>query len=115
MTLTDLPDGPIRVLVSSCLLGEKVRYDGGHKRDPFLVETLGMMGHFRQFLTSDEKQELLEVIGRITPLSLGIGIMHVLEPRLFVDEQRFGPGSIIRRMPSQVHFFSPLRASCAFW
>ncbi|HSQ15424.1 MAG TPA: DUF523 and DUF1722 domain-containing protein, partial [Candidatus Binatia bacterium] len=41
MTLTDLPDGPIRVLVSSCLLGEKVRYDGGHKRDPFLVETLG--------------------------------------------------------------------------
>ena len=41
MTLTDLPDGPIRILVSSCLLGEKVRYDGGHKRDPFLVETLG--------------------------------------------------------------------------
>jgi uncharacterized protein YbgA (DUF1722 family)/uncharacterized protein YbbK (DUF523 family) len=41
MAFTDLPDGPIRVLVSSCLLGEKVRYDGGHKRDPFLVETLG--------------------------------------------------------------------------
>jgi uncharacterized protein YbgA (DUF1722 family)/uncharacterized protein YbbK (DUF523 family) len=41
MTSTDMPDGPIRVLVSSCLLGEKVRYDGGHKRDPFLVETLG--------------------------------------------------------------------------
>jgi uncharacterized protein YbgA (DUF1722 family)/uncharacterized protein YbbK (DUF523 family) len=41
MTFTDLPGGPIRVLVSSCLLGEKVRYDGGHKRDPFLVETLG--------------------------------------------------------------------------
>lgn len=38
---TDLPDGPIHILVSSCLLGEKVRYDGGHKRDPFLVETLG--------------------------------------------------------------------------
>jgi uncharacterized protein YbgA (DUF1722 family)/uncharacterized protein YbbK (DUF523 family) len=41
MAFTDLPDGPIRVLVSSCLLGEKVRYDGGHKRDPFLAETLG--------------------------------------------------------------------------
>src|SRR3972149_6785364 len=41
MTITDLPDGPIRVLVSSCLLGEKVRYDGGHKRDPMFVETLG--------------------------------------------------------------------------
>ena len=32
---------PIRILISSCLLGEKVRYDGGHKREGFLVETLG--------------------------------------------------------------------------
>ena len=36
------PTGPpIRIGISSCLLGEKVRYDGGHKRDPYLVETLG--------------------------------------------------------------------------
>ena len=35
------PGGPIRVLISSCLLGERVRYDGGHKRDPYIVETLG--------------------------------------------------------------------------
>jgi uncharacterized protein YbgA (DUF1722 family)/uncharacterized protein YbbK (DUF523 family) len=41
-----MPDGPIRILVSSCLLGEKVRYDGGHKRDPFLVETLGRFVEF---------------------------------------------------------------------
>jgi uncharacterized protein YbgA (DUF1722 family)/uncharacterized protein YbbK (DUF523 family) len=32
---------PIRILISACLLGEQVRYDGQHKRDPFLVETLG--------------------------------------------------------------------------
>jgi uncharacterized protein YbgA (DUF1722 family)/uncharacterized protein YbbK (DUF523 family) len=32
---------PIRVGISSCLLGEAVRYDGGHKRDSFLTETLG--------------------------------------------------------------------------
>ncbi len=31
----------IKVLVSACLLGEKVRYDGGHKRDLFLIDTLG--------------------------------------------------------------------------
>ena len=31
----------VRILVSACLLGEKVRYDGGHKRDRFLIETLG--------------------------------------------------------------------------
>jgi uncharacterized protein YbgA (DUF1722 family)/uncharacterized protein YbbK (DUF523 family) len=30
-----------RLGISTCLLGERVRYDGGHKRDPFLVDTLG--------------------------------------------------------------------------
>ena len=34
-------DDPIRIGVSSCLLGNQVRYDGGHKRDGFLVETFG--------------------------------------------------------------------------
>lgn len=33
--------GRIRLLVSACLLGERVRYDGQHKYDPFLVEVLG--------------------------------------------------------------------------
>jgi uncharacterized protein YbgA (DUF1722 family)/uncharacterized protein YbbK (DUF523 family) len=32
---------PIRIGVSSCLLGAKVRFDGGHKRDDFLVNTFG--------------------------------------------------------------------------
>jgi uncharacterized protein YbgA (DUF1722 family)/uncharacterized protein YbbK (DUF523 family) len=32
---------PIRLGISSCLLGAEVRYDGGHKRDTFLVGTLG--------------------------------------------------------------------------
>ena len=32
---------PVRIGVSSCLLGERVRHDGGHKRDAYLVETLG--------------------------------------------------------------------------
>jgi uncharacterized protein YbgA (DUF1722 family)/uncharacterized protein YbbK (DUF523 family) len=31
----------IRIGVSACLLGRAVRYDGGHKRDAFLVETFG--------------------------------------------------------------------------
>jgi uncharacterized protein YbgA (DUF1722 family)/uncharacterized protein YbbK (DUF523 family) len=34
-------DGTIRLGVSACLLGQAVRYDGGHKRDAFLTETLG--------------------------------------------------------------------------
>lgn len=32
---------PIRLGISRCLLGDKVRYDGGHKHDPFLTKTLG--------------------------------------------------------------------------
>ena len=32
---------PIRIGISSCLLGQEVRFDGGHKRDQFLVDTLG--------------------------------------------------------------------------
>jgi len=32
---------PIRIGISRCLLGEKVRFDGGHKRDAFLTETFG--------------------------------------------------------------------------
>ena len=31
----------VRVGISACLLGEPVRYDGGHKRDGYIVETLG--------------------------------------------------------------------------
>lgn len=36
---TDFPR--LRIGVSSCLLGNEVRFDGGHKRDPFLTDMLG--------------------------------------------------------------------------
>ncbi len=32
---------PIRIGISACLLGEKVRHDGGHKHDRFLTDTIG--------------------------------------------------------------------------
>ena len=31
----------LKIGISSCLLGQEVRFDGGHKRDPFLTDTLG--------------------------------------------------------------------------
>ena len=31
----------IKLGISACLLGHKVRYDGGHKRDGFLTDILG--------------------------------------------------------------------------
>jgi len=32
---------PLRIGISSCLLGREVRYDGGHKHDRFLTDTMG--------------------------------------------------------------------------
>lgn len=36
----------IRLGISTCLLGEPVRYDGGHKRDRFITDTLGQYVEF---------------------------------------------------------------------
>ena len=36
-----LMEEKIKLGISTCMLGKKVRYDGGHKLDRFLVETLG--------------------------------------------------------------------------
>src|SRR6059036_21578 len=35
------PMAPLRLGISACLLGQAVRWDGGHKRDRFLAATLG--------------------------------------------------------------------------
>ena len=37
---------PIRIGISACLLGEEVRYDGGHKRDAFLTDVLSRFVEF---------------------------------------------------------------------
>jgi len=42
----DASDAPIRVGVSSCLLGIEVRYDGGHKRNDFILSTLSRFVEF---------------------------------------------------------------------
>lgn len=38
--------GKIRLGISACLLGQPVRYDGGHKLDRFIVDTLGKYVEF---------------------------------------------------------------------
>lgn len=45
----------LRLGVSACLLGRKVRYDGQHKRDPFLVDVLG---EFVEWVPVCPEQEL---------------------------------------------------------
>jgi uncharacterized protein YbgA (DUF1722 family)/uncharacterized protein YbbK (DUF523 family) len=39
----------IRIGISSCLLGQQVRYDGGHKHNGYITETLGQFFEFVPF------------------------------------------------------------------
>ncbi|MYA37973.1 MAG: DUF523 and DUF1722 domain-containing protein [Gammaproteobacteria bacterium] len=45
----DASGAKIPVGVSSCLLGDQVRYDGGHKRHSYITGTLGKYFEFRPF------------------------------------------------------------------
>lgn len=49
------PEQPIRVGVSACLLGEKVRFDGGHKHARFLT---GMLGPYVEFVAMCPEVEI---------------------------------------------------------
>lgn len=40
------PDDTIKIGISSCLLGNKVRFDGGHKHDRYITGTLGAYFEF---------------------------------------------------------------------
>ena len=42
-------NNPILIGISSCLLGEKVRFDTGHKHQSYITETLGKYFSFRSF------------------------------------------------------------------
>jgi len=43
------PSEKIPVGISSCLLGQRVRYDGGHKSHSYIMQTLGEYFEFRSF------------------------------------------------------------------
>ena len=50
MNPNDAPDtGKIPIGISSCLVGEKVRFDGGHKQNRYILDTLGKFFRFRPF------------------------------------------------------------------
>ena len=44
-----MENSKILVGISSCLLGQKVRFDGGHKKNGYIVETLGEYFEFEAF------------------------------------------------------------------
>jgi uncharacterized protein YbbK (DUF523 family) len=74
----------IRIGVSACLLGDEVRYDGGHKRDPFLTDVLGPFVEWVKVCpeveigmgTPREPIRLTDEGGRIRLLSVNTGTDH---------------------------------------
>jgi uncharacterized protein YbgA (DUF1722 family)/uncharacterized protein YbbK (DUF523 family) len=76
--MTKIEPEKLRLGISACLLGQRVRYDGGHKRDAFLTETLG---------------PFVEWVPVCPEVELGLGIprpaIHLVgtarQPRLLVE------------------------------
>ena len=71
----------MRVGISACLLGDEVRYDGGHKRDAFLTTVLGPFVEWVRVCpevevgmgTPREALRLVEEAGRIRMLTVKTG------------------------------------------
>lgn len=89
----NLASGRLSIGISSCLLGEKVRFDSGHKNHSYITQTLSEYFEFRPFCPE---------------VAIGLGIPR--EPiRLVVDE----PGSAVRCVGTKnadKDFTEPLRA-----
>jgi uncharacterized protein YbbK (DUF523 family) len=64
----------IRLGISTCLLGEKVRFDGGHKHDRFLTDTLVQYFEYEPFCPEVEcgfgiHREAMRLIGTLKTLA----------------------------------------------
>ena len=101
MTRAEIPswrrggDGPLRVGVSACLLGSKVRYDGGHKRDPFLTELLAP--HVEWVPVCPEVELGMGIPRPPVHLLRGAGAIELREVRSGADHTRRMKGYAARR------------------
>jgi uncharacterized protein YbgA (DUF1722 family)/uncharacterized protein YbbK (DUF523 family) len=74
----------IRLGISACLLGDEVRYDGGHKRDAFLTTVLGPLVEWVKVCpevevgmgTPRESIRLVQENGRLRLLTVKTGVDH---------------------------------------
>ncbi len=75
---------PIRIGVSACLLGDEVRYDGGHKRDRFLTDVLTPQVEWVRVCpevemglgTPREPMRLVQAGRHVRMITTGTGIDH---------------------------------------
>jgi len=80
---------PLRLGISRCLLGEEVRFDGGHRRDSFLTEVLGPYVEWVAVCPEVEAglgtpREAMRLVGspqdlRLVTIKTGIDHTHALE------------------------------------
>ena len=74
---------PIRIGVASCLLGQNVRFDGGHKKDDFVT---GMLGRYVAFVPVCPEVEVGMGIPRPTiRLERRGEEIHLVDPKNDVD------------------------------
>ena len=87
-------DLSVRLGISRCLLGEPVRYDGGHKQDHFLVDVLGQ--HVEWIPVCPEVEA-----GFGTPREALRLVDDVVEPRLITIRSRHDHTDRMRRYAKQ--------------
>ena len=68
---------PIRIAVSGCLLGEEVRYDGGHRRSETVAGALG---------------EAFELVSECPEVGIGLGVPR---PKIRLEREPGGPASSV--------------------
>lgn len=87
----------VRIGVSSCLLGERVRYDGGHKRDAFLVDVFGR--HVEWVPVCPEMEMGLGTPRDFLRLVDGGGEIRMIAPTTGTDQTPSMNGFIRKRIP----------------
>ena len=98
-------DLPLRLGISRCLLGEPVRYDGGHKLDHFLVDVLGQ--HVEWVPVCPEVEA-----GFGTPREAMRLVDDVAEPRLLTVRSHHDYTGLMRRYAkTRVREFQALNLS----
>jgi uncharacterized protein YbgA (DUF1722 family)/uncharacterized protein YbbK (DUF523 family) len=100
---------PIRVGVSACLLGEAVRWDGGHKRNAWLTDTLGP--HV-EWVPVCPEVELTEAMARFARRR--IAELDRLDLGGYVLKSRSPPSCGMERVPVHGRRTAPRRGTGAF-
>jgi len=94
----DTTQGQAKILIgiSSCLVGEKVRFDGGHKQNRYILDTLGQHFSYRPFCPEmaiglgipRETIRLAAIDGHIEAIGSKNAELNVTRPLIQIAEQQ---------------------------